>query len=147
LPGDANTVTVSTGSTATSFSAGGLSNGEYLVRVRASNANGTSPPSFDTVFLIGPFCPSTGPPANLSAAVSGSSVTLTWTAGARAFSYQLQAGSTAGASDAFSGDLRSSVTSLFATNVAAGTYFVRVLSLNACGQPNGASNEAVVVVP
>lgn len=143
----AHLATISTGSTATSFSAGGLGNGEYVVRVRAANADGTSAPTNDARFLIGPFCLSVGPPANLSAAVSGSSVTLTWTAGARAFSYQLHVGSAPGASDLLAVDLVSRATSLFAPDVPAGTYFVRVSSLNPCGQPSAASNEAVVIVP
>lgn len=135
----------STGTAATSFSAGGIGPGTYYVRVRASNAIGTSAPSNEAVLIVGSNCAAApGPPSNLSPAVFGSTVTLTWVPGAGATSYLLLVGSTAGTNDILATNLGSASTSLFATNVAAGAYFVRLQSLNSCGQ-SAASNEVFVV--
>lgn len=136
----------STGTAATSFSAGGIGPGTYYVRVRASNASGTSVPSNEAVLIVGSNCAAApGPPSNLSPAVFGSTVTLTWVPGAGATSYLLLVGSTAGTNDILATNLGSASTSLFATNVAAGAYFVLLQSLNACGQ-SAASNEVLVIV-
>jgi Tol biopolymer transport system component len=143
--GLADLANFNTGNAATSFSAGGISAGTYYMRARASNANGTSAPSDEAVLFVGANCPGPGAPGNLSAAVFGSTVTLTWAAGSGATSYRLLVGSATGRSDLLGSDLGSSSTSLFATNVAAGTYFARVQSLNACGQ-SVPSNEAIVIV-
>jgi Tol biopolymer transport system component len=58
---------------------------------------------------------------------------------------RLLVGSATGRSDVFNSDLLSASTSLFATNVAAATYFVRLQSLSACGQ-SIPSNEALIIV-
>jgi hypothetical protein len=68
-----------------------------------------------------------------------------WAAGAGASSYRLQVGSSSGRSDLFDTDLASPATTLTAFNVAAGTYFVRVRSTNACAE-SAASNEALVII-
>ena len=79
------------------------------------------------------------------ASVSGSTVTLAWAAGAGATSYGLQAGSGPGLSNPFDQDLVSPATSFTATNVGAGTYFVRVRSINTCSV-SAASNEALIII-
>src|SRR5262249_13108324 len=89
-----------------------------------------------------------GPPINLAFSVSGSTVTLTWTApasGDPASSYVLDAGSTSGASNLASVATGNAATVFVATGVSAGTYFVRVRAQNASGT-GAASNEVVVVV-
>lgn len=145
-PGLADLANFNTGTTATSFSAEAVAAGTYYVRVRTSNLNGTSVASDEVVLFVGANCPGPGAPTNLSPAVFGSTVTLTWAAGSGATSYRLLVGSAPVRGDIFNADLRSSSTSVFATNVAAGTYFARVQSLNACGQ-SVPSNEVTVVVP
>jgi predicted phage tail protein len=141
----------STGSAAPSFSANGVGAGTYFARVRAGNALGVSDPSNEVVLVVGAGAPDpcTGPPgvpAGLQSAVSGSTVTLFWVAAAGApISYVLEAGSFAGGADITVSDTGTTATSLTATNVGAGTYFVRVRARNACGA-GGASNEATVSV-
>jgi hypothetical protein len=72
-------------------------------------------------------------------------VTLTWATGTGATSYLLLVGSSPGRNDLLVMDLGSAAALLIAPHVPLGTYFVRVQSLNACGQ-SGASNEALVIV-
>ena len=141
-PGAANLANFGTGSTATTFSASSVAAGTYYVRIRASNSGGVSAPSNEVTLIVGAGCAA---PSNLSAAVSGNTVTLTWAAGSGATSYLLLVGSGPGRNDVLVTDLMSAATMLSATNVSAGTYFTRVQALNACGQ-SGPSNEAVVTV-
>src|SRR5262249_50214782 len=144
-PGASNLASFSTGSTATSCFAPGVGAGTYFVRVRASNAGGTSAPSNEVVIIVGSGCPAPSAPSGLSPSVAGSTVTLNWTAGAGATSYRLQAGSSPGQSNLADFDIGSAATTLVATNVGAGSYFVRVRSVNSCaiGDP---SNEILVIV-
>lgn len=85
-------------------------------------------------------------PTGLTASVTGSDVTLSWTAppGTMVTGYRLEAGLAPGASNA--ANLRiGNVASYFATGVPAGTYFVRVRAIAADGE-SLPSNEATVVV-
>jgi hypothetical protein len=135
----------STGSTTLAYSVSGVPAGTYYVRVRASNSGGTSPSSNEIVIIVGGGCAAPGAPSNLAAAVSGSTVVLTWSAGAEATSYQLQVGSSSGRTDILDTALQSSATSFSAVNVPAGTYFVRLRSNSICGQ-SASSNEIVVII-
>jgi predicted phage tail protein len=144
-PGGSNLANFGTGSTATSFFATGVGAGSYFVRVNASNAGGTSAPSNEVLLLVGSGCAAPGAPSSLVASIDGSTVTLMWAAGAGASSYRLQVGSSSGRTDLLDTDLASPATTLTAVNVAAGTYFVRVRSTNACTQ-SAASNEALVII-
>ena len=112
--------------------------------MRAANSAGTGPASSETVLFVASPCAPPAP-ANLVASVSGSTVTLTWTAGIGATSYVLLVGSVSGQSNVLVSDLRSAATTTSSANVAAGTYFVRVQGVNACG-PGAASNEVVVTI-
>jgi hypothetical protein len=142
--GLSNLANFNTGNTATTYSASGVAPGTYFIRVRGANTAGTGPASNETtLFVASPCAPS--PPANLAASVSGSTVTLTWTAGSGATSYVLLVGSAAGQSNVLVSDLGSTATRVESTNVSSGTYFVRVQALNACGQ-SAASNEVIVTV-
>jgi predicted phage tail protein len=85
-------------------------------------------------------------PANLTASVDGSTVSLSWSHGggqAGGLMYQLEAGSRAGAADLVV--TRMSSTSAVATNVPDGTYYVRVRAGNANGVSRP-SNELTVRV-
>lgn len=89
-----------------------------------------------------------GPPAapgGLAAEVVGARVTLRWSAaaGAPSTAYQVQAGSMPGGTD--HGALATGLTSVTATGVATGVYYLRVIALNAAGA-SVPSPEMVVVV-
>jgi hypothetical protein len=89
-----------------------------------------------------------GTPINLSSSVSGSTVTLTWTApatGDAATSYRLEAGSSSGASDLANSDTSSAATTFIATGVPNGVYYVRVRAQNSGGRSDP-SNQVVVTV-
>ncbi|MGE3191553.1 MAG: hypothetical protein AB7N90_17850, partial [Vicinamibacterales bacterium] len=83
-------------------------------------------------------------PANLAASVSGSTVTLSWTAaGNGPTGYILQAGTASGQTSTTVA-LAGSATG-YVTTAPAGTYFVRLVATNADGT-SPASNEITVVV-
>jgi hypothetical protein len=84
------------------------------------------------------------PPVLSQPVVAGSTVDLSWGAVAGANRYQLRAGTSPGASNAFNGDV-GNVTSLKAVNVPNGSYFVRVFAVNGSGE-SAASNEVRVDV-
>lgn len=144
-PAAVDVANFSTGSTATSYTAAGVPFGTYFVRVRAANGASISAASNEVRLDLVNTCVPPGPPTNLIASLAGSTVTLAWTAGSGATSYQLQAGSRQGAADLADQDLLSSNTSFVAANVSPGTYFVRVRSNNACAQ-SSSSNEVVVIL-
>jgi len=87
-------------------------------------------------------------PSGLTAAASGSTVTLTWLAPTGtdpATSYTIEAGSAPGAADLANFPTGNSATSFTASGVGAGTYYVRVRAINGSGS-SAASNEAILVV-
>lgn len=143
-PGAGNIVTFDTGNTATSFSASNVPPSTYYVRVRARNASGLSAPSNEVVVVAGSGpCMPPGAPTGFTGSVSMTTVTLTWNASVGAASYVLEAGSSPGASNIFSGDFGPQPS--LSASAPAGTYYLRVRGRNACGlsQP---SNEIVLVV-
>ncbi|HUE89833.1 MAG TPA: PQQ-dependent sugar dehydrogenase [Vicinamibacterales bacterium] len=87
-------------------------------------------------------------PENLTAVVSGSTVTVSWqppSSGGLPSGYQLEAGSVSGAADFGVVPAAASQTSLTFPNIPQGVYFARVRSLGAAGA-SGPSNEAVITV-
>lgn len=148
--GLANLASFATNSTLPNFHASGVANGRYYVRVRAQNAGGTSAPSNEVLVVVGGIsstCTSPpNPPAGLTASVSGGTVLLRWrlTGGAcgAATSYLVQVGSRPGATDATVTVRESGYT---ASGVPAGTYYVRVIGVNANG-PSAPSEEIVFAV-
>jgi predicted phage tail protein len=150
-PGLNDLAIVSTASGATSFSASGVGPGTYYVRVRSGNAVGVGTPSSIAMLVVGGGGP--GPcggapaaPTGLLSQVSGSTVTLSWTAAVGSpTSYVLEAGSRPGGADITQTDTGSPSTSLRAAGVSPGTYFVRVRARNACGT-SGPSNEVTAIV-
>jgi glucose/arabinose dehydrogenase len=114
-----------------------------------------------TTFTGGPSCPQPcgrlfkivadptavpAPPANLTAQIDNSTVTLGWqagTGGGPTLAYQLEAGSTRGASDILVAEQFSA--GLVVGGVPSGLYFVRVRATNAAGM-SAPSNEVVVRV-
>jgi hypothetical protein len=148
VAGARNLANFSTGSNATEFHASGIGAGVYYVRVRAVTAAGVSAPSNEATLIVGGAAACTGAPSApgpLNASVAGSTVLLNWgAASGQPSSYLLEAGSSAGASNLVLSDVGNS-TSLTATGVAAGVYYVRVRAKNACGT-GASSNEVIVTV-
>src|SRR5262245_15427118 len=100
--GLSNLANFSTGSTATTFTASGVGSGAYFIRV-LSSANAVVSASSNEIAITVVTCGiAPNPPQNLRAAVSGSTLTLTWDppiGGCPASSYVLEAGSSSGATD------------------------------------------------
>lgn len=127
-------------------------NGVYYVRARAVNADGTSGVSNEVIVSVpggGPGACSAPPNAatSLTASVTGTAVALGWTAasgGCAATGYVVVAGSAPGLSDIAIINVPAGVTTLSAA-APAGTYYVRVVALNAFGG-SAPSNEVIVTV-
>jgi hypothetical protein len=137
-------------SASTSFTTTGVPPGVYSVRVRSIAPGGYSPPSQDVMFVVGggESCTTApAPPVLLTPVVADSTVSLSWaphddfpsTTG-----YRLHVGSAPGASDLGVFDVSSPATS-FVAGAPAGTYYLRLAALNACGE-SPASNEQLVIV-
>jgi hypothetical protein len=108
--------------------------GTYFVRVRGVNACGPGPASNEIVVTVGG--PPPDPPTDLTVTVSGSIVTLSWTApagGSPPAYYRLEAGSAPGLTNIAT--TVTPATSLVVIAVPSGTYFVRARA----GSPNGLS--------
>jgi predicted phage tail protein len=144
-------LTANTGSAATTFSLTGIGAGAHYVRVRAVTSAGTSGPSNEvTVSGSGGPPPPPGPPppdgsapSNLTAFVSGSTVSLNWTAptsGGAVSSYIVEVGSTSGASNLLTVNTGSAATTFSLTGIGAGTHYVRVRAVTSAGT-SGPSNE------
>lgn len=87
-----------------------------------------------------------GTPTNLTAAASGSTVTINWTApstGGAATGYQLLAGTAPGVTDI--GVVPLTATGLSVPNVPNGTYYVRVVATNAAGSSAPTADQSVTV--
>lgn len=124
--------------------------GVYYVHVRAVNIDGASAPSNEVIVSVpsGPGGCTSPPnaPTNLAASVSGALVTLTWTppvGGCAATAYAVQAGSAPGLSDL--AILNVGATTSLSVVAPPGTYYVRVVALNAFGGSVG-SVEVVVTI-
>jgi hypothetical protein len=127
---------------------GGVPAGVYHVRVRAFDSAGVGVPSTDIVVQVGGIgCTlAPGPPGTPMSSVSGSTVTLFWSAppGDTPSSYVVEAGTGSGLSNAAVFDTGSSALSLSAT-APDGRYYVRMRGRNACGT-GPASSEHVLDV-
>jgi predicted phage tail protein len=146
-PGLTNLANFDTGSPATTFTATNVPAGTYYVRIQSAAPGNLSPSSTEIAFTVGVCGTAPAAPTSLQAVVSGSTIVFAWTApsgGCAATSYLLQAGSSPGASNLANSPV--SGTTLTATNVGNGTYYVRVIAVNAVGQ-SPASNEVVVTLP
>jgi predicted phage tail protein len=134
----------------TSLTVPGVPNGIYYARVRAVNADGASSTSNEVVVVVpggtGGCSSPPNAPGNLSSNVSGNAVTLTWAApaaGCAPTGYVVQAGSASGLSNLAVINLGN--VSTLSASAPPGTYYVRVIALNAFGG-SAASNEIVVTV-
>ena len=133
--------------TATSFTAVDVPNGTYNVHVHTTYSEGIGSGS-NTVTIVVPGGACSAPPnapGTLSGASNGSHVTLNWgvATGCPPTSYSLQAGSAPGLSNL--AVLNVGLQTGFAANAPPGTYWVRVVALNALGA-SPPSNEVSVTV-
>ncbi len=145
-PGLADLARITTGNPTTSFVATGVWNGQYFLRVRATNAWGTSAPSNEVPVAVDLGAP--GAPSGLTWSAADSSLSMRWNppaSGEVPAAYTIEAGSAPGLSDVALFSTGSPSTSYSASPVADGTYFVRVKSANAAGL-SAASDEATLVV-
>jgi hypothetical protein len=119
--------------------------GAFVARVRAVTASGVSAPSNEVAFAVGQGGPPLAPLA-LLATVQGTAVSTQWTEnpeGPIITGYQVRAGSAPGLTDI--GVLPLPATArTFTANAPPGTYYLRVVAVNAAGA-SVASNEAVLV--
>ena len=109
--------------------------GTYFIRVRAGNACGTSAPSAEIFVVVGSAATLPGPPSAPVPTVSGSNVSLAWTApvsGDAPTGYVLEAGTSRGESNVARVQL-GPVASFAAMGAVPGTYFVRVRAVNGAG--------------
>jgi hypothetical protein len=138
-----------TGGTSTALAVLNVPAGSYYVRIRANNSAGQSGPSNEFLVVVGSTvpCATLGAPTGLSAAVTSSTVVLSWTApaGCAPTTYIILAGSNPGTANLANFSTGSADTTFTAINVSVGTYYVRVLSA-ATGVLSAASNEVTVTV-
>ncbi|HUU35413.1 MAG TPA: hypothetical protein VMW48_15215 [Vicinamibacterales bacterium] len=121
--------------------------GTYFTRLVAVNPGGSSPPSNEVQFVV--TAPSCGPPAApaLTAETSGTAVVLSWTAIGGAAGYRVDVATSPGGAPIASQPVGPQVTALSNPNAPAGTYYVRVTVINACGQAATSSEVTLVVTP
>jgi hypothetical protein len=150
VSGAANLANFSTGNAATTFSSSGVGGGNYYVRVRATNAAGTSAPSNEALLVVGNTgcAGAPGAPGGLAVvSVSGGTVVLSWNAASGSpTTYIVEAGSVPGLTNLANSDLGGTATRFTASGVGRGTYYVRVRAKNNCGT-GAASNEVLLTVP
>jgi hypothetical protein len=116
-----------------------LPSGGYSAQLFSVNASGQSATAATHSFTVGGLVPTLLPPV-----ITGSTVQLSWTPVSGASRYQLRAGTAPGGRNAFDGNV-GATTSVTATNVPIGTYFVRVHAVDTTGE-GGPSNEVRVDV-
>jgi hypothetical protein len=139
-------LTANDGSNGDGFGFGLAANGSNVLIGALSDDVGSSVDQGSVYPFIEPAPPgpqAPAPPTNLTASVLGPTITLAWNPSAGATSYRLRAGSSAGASNVFDGDIGNLIG---LTAVAgAGTYFVRVHAVGPGGE-SGPSNEVRIDV-
>ena len=149
--GATNVIVVDTGGTQTSLTVLTVPVGTYFVRIRARNGNTLSAPSNEITIVVGgppPCAGLPGAPSGLAASVTGSTVRLTWAApatGCPPTTYQIEAGSSSGASNFGAFPTGSTNTSFTINNAPAGTYYLRLRAVTSAGL-GPASNEVVITI-
>ncbi|MGD7707097.1 LamG-like jellyroll fold domain-containing protein [Microlunatus sp. Y2014] len=147
-PGTATLVAEPTG---TSHDDTGLAPGTYFYRVIAVDTAGNPGPATAAVELVlaAPDTTAPGAPANLSAAVSGSAVALTWPAATDdvgVTSYTVHRGTTSGFTPGAGNQVGTTATTDYtdASVAAETTYYYRVVAHDAAGNASTPSPEADV---
>lgn len=119
--------------------------GTYHTRVRATNACGAGPASYDVVLTLG--CAADVAPVGLDVEKTGGVVRFSWLPPLGAVGYRLRVGTAPGLANLADIDVGTATTiAADARSVAPGTYYVHVAARSACGL-SAASNEVAVTVP
>lgn len=158
--GKADLATVPVGAS-TTFTASGIANGLYYVRVMSTAGSVTSAASNETVLQVGSCSTAPTVPGSPNISVTGGTFVLAWAPSTRATNYLVDAGSSAGSSNLASGfDITSGVLALPGgtqvggypnqlswsySGLGAGSYYLRVRAKNGCGT-SSASSEIVAIV-
>jgi Fibronectin type III domain len=147
-PGLSDLATTPVGAVTTlSLPATGVPAGTYYFRVKAQNANGTSPASNEVAITIGGTAP--GTPGAFSVTVALGKTSMRWTApatGGSVSAYVLEAGTATGLKNLGVFTLPASPTVLVGALPPAGTYYFRIRAQNSAGT-SGPSNEVRFVAP
>jgi hypothetical protein len=113
----------------------------------ADGTYGTADDTTQLIALVGAGAPCVAAVPTLGPAqISGSTVTLSWSAAQTPLGFVLEAGSGPGLANIVVFDTRSAATTFMAREVPRGIYYVRVRARTACGT-SGPSNEVIVTVP
>ena len=139
-PGLSNITTFQTA--APGISVPGVPTGQYFVRVRATNAVGTSPATSDLTINVG--CTPPAAPATFTASAASRTVSLSWTLVPGSTQTIIEAGYAPGAT-ALTIPVAAPAASAAFAGVPPGTYYVRTRGVNACGQ-GAVSVERTLVV-
>ena len=120
--------------------------GTYFTRLRAANACGVSAPSTEVAVTLG--CTSTSVVASgLAVTKTNGVATFTWLPPLGAVAYHMQVGSAPGLANLADVAIGAATTApVSLAGVPAGTYYVRVRAISACGV-GAPSNEVAVSVP
>lgn len=119
--------------------------GVYYGRLVALNAGGPSQPSNEVQIVVSQLpCTPIAPPT-VTAQVNGQAVLLSWNAVPGAVGYRLDVAATPGGPAQIAQPLPASQTGVTHPAVPAGTYYVRVVAGNACGQTATSSEVSVTV--
>ncbi|MCA1586623.1 MAG: matrixin family metalloprotease [Acidobacteria bacterium] len=122
--------------------------GEYYARLFARNSCGAGPATPDIVIRVQPCVAAPNPPSSLAFTRNGNQVNFSWTppaGGPPPLRYVFVVGSAPGAADLLVQPTSNAGTSFSAVGPS-GTYFVRLLAQNGCGNSRF-SNEVQVVIP
>jgi hypothetical protein len=118
--------------------------GMFSVTVTAVAGGAQGPASAATTFAIGGCLAPPATPPNLIGGLTGGTARVSWNAVAGAVSYVLQAGSFAGASNLFNGNV-GALTSVSAPGLPPGfRAFVRVIAVDACGQTSAPTPDVLI---
>lgn len=122
--------------------------GTYFARLYAVGPGGVSAPSNELTLTVGSTGCGTPVGPTATANVSGQTVTVAWGAVAGAANYRVDVSMTSGGPLVLSQMLTGATTSLSASGAAAGTYFLKVTAISACGeQASGPEIQLQVAAP
>ncbi len=130
----------------TSVSIPGVPPGTYFVRVYAANAAGRSLPSNEVQVDMTPGGGCSAPAASsLTASVSGSTVSFSWTPVAGVSGYRLEVTNTPGGPTLVSNTFGAGTTSVTYPGAPAGTYYARIVTGASCGAQTTSETIALTV--
>lgn len=119
--------------------------GVYYGRLVALNAGGPSAPSNEVQIVVSQAACAPIAPPTVTPQVNGQAVVLSWNAVPGAVAYRLDVAATPGGAPQIAQPLPASQTGVANPFVPAGTYYVRVVAANACGQTATSAEVPVTV--